>query len=185
MFSNKLTYYNPQNPYSLSEFHTDFIHHLHEMHKKNQPLVLICVGSDRATGDCLGPLVGQYLINSVDYSVYGTLQHPVHAKNLKNTMKLIYSIHHDPFVIAIDSCLGCEDHIGYITLSPLPLFPGKGVSKCLPAIGDLSITGIVDVFSESDPETIQSTRLKTVFNLAAFITAGIETPKFQVSYPHL
>lgn len=163
----------------------DFIHHLQKMYKKNQPLVLICVGSDRATGDCLGPLVGQYLIHSTNYSVYGTLQHPVHAKNLKSTMDLIYSIHNDPFVIAIDSCLGFEDHIGYITLSPLPLFPGQGVSKSLPAIGDLSITGIVDIFSESSHETIQSTRLKTVFHLAAFIAAGIEIPKFQVSYPHL
>lgn len=58
--------------------------------QKNQPLVLICIGSDRATGDCLGPLVGQSLMDFPVYSVYGTLQFPVHAKNLDKTMELIY-----------------------------------------------------------------------------------------------
>lgn len=185
MTFNKLNYYQPDDSWALSKFQTDFYTHLQKKCKKNQPLVLICIGSDRATGDCLGPLVGQSLIDSPVYSVYGTLQSPVHAKNLDHTMELIYTSHKNPFIIAIDSCLGCEEHVGYITLSSMPLCPGKGVFKNLPSIGDISITGIVDRFSEANHETIQTTRLQTVFYLASFITHGIQASKSQVSYLHL
>ncbi len=185
MSLKKINYYQPNDFYALSRFQTDFLKHLQKKCKKNQPLVLICIGSDRATGDCLGPLVGQSLMDFPVYSVYGTLQFPVHAKNLDKTMELIYKFHKNPFIIAIDSCLGYADHVGYITLSSMPLCPGRGVSKHLPPIGDISITGIVDRFSESSHETIQTTRLQTVFYLASFIAKGIQIPKFQVSYPHL
>lgn len=181
----KINYYKPDDSCALSQFQNDFLLYLQKERKKNQPLVLICVGSDRATGDCLGPLVGESLINSPVYSVYGTLQTPVHAKNLDHTMEVIYALHKNPFVIAVDSCLGYEEHVGYITLSSMPLCPGQGVLKDLPPIGDLSITGIVDQFSESNHETIQSTRLQIVFHLASFITSGITLPRFQVSCPLL
>lgn len=190
MTFKKINYYQPDDPCALARFQNDLLAHLQKKCKKNQPLVLICIGSDRATGDCLGPLVGQSLIDSPVYSVYGSLQSPVHAKNLDHTIELIYTFHKNPFVIAIDSCLGCEEHVGYITLSSMPLCPGQGVSKSLPPIGDISITGIVDRFSESYHETIQTTRLQTVFYLASFIAKGIqtfefETSKFEVSYRHL
>lgn len=185
MILKKTTYYDPKKSFAIAQFQHDFLIFLQKMHKKNQPLVLICVGSDRATGDCLGPIVGQSLVNSSVYFVYGTLQAPIHAKNLHTTIKYVHEFHKDPFIIAIDSCLGFREHIGYVTLSTLPLTPGQGVCKTLPSFGNLSITGIVDIFSESDPETIQTTRLNTVVNLASFITNGIMLSKFQASYLHL
>lgn len=185
LLSKKILYYDPKDINALSRFRRDFLDHIQQKCKKNQPLILICVGTDRATGDCLGPIIGQSLINSKIYSVYGTLQNPVHAKNLNLTLNHIHTIYKNPFIIAIDSCLGCRKHVGYITLSSMPLLPGQGVLKRLPPIGDLSITGIVDIFSDSDHETIQTTRLKIVFELASFIACGIETPTFQASYPHL
>ena len=106
MSLKKINYYQPNDFYALSRFQSDFLKHLQKKCKKNQPLVLICIGSDRATGDCLGPLVGQSLMDFPVYSVYGTLQFPVHAKNLDKTMELIYKFHKNPFIIAIDSCLG-------------------------------------------------------------------------------
>ena len=123
MTFKKINYYQPDDPCALARFQNDLLAHLQKKCKKNQPLVLICIGSDRATGDCLGPLVGQSLIDSPVYSVYGSLQSPVHAKNLDHTIELIYTFHKNPFVIAIDSCLGCEEHVGYITLSSMPLCP--------------------------------------------------------------
>lgn len=185
MTSKKLIYYNPNDFYALTQFRHDFFKILRKKCKKNQPLVLLCIGTDRVTGDCLGPLIGQSLIDSSIYSIYGTLQNPVHAQNLDQTMNIIFDSYKNPFIIAIDSCLGTEEHIGYITLSSMPLNPGQGVCKKLRPIGNLSITGIVDRFSEKNFETIQNTRLKTVFHLASFIKNGIEHPKSQVSYPLL
>lgn len=190
MNPKKISYYDLQTPDASSHFQKDYLMYLRKKCKKNQPLVLICIGTDRATGDCLGPLVGQTLINSPFYSVYGTLQTPVHAKNLEQTVQLIHTYHKNPFIIAVDACLGCEEHVGCVTLSSMPLLPGKGVSKKLSPVGDLSITGIVNIFSDACHETIQSTRLKTVFHLAAFISEGISVAsisafKSQASYPHL
>lgn len=137
-------------------------------------VVILCIGSDRATGDCLGPLVGDYLKKALpEISVFGTLESPVHAMNLEGTVETIYERYNDPFIIAIDASLGIPEHIGYATLSHKPLIPGKGVNKNLPAIGNLSITGIVNVAGFPNSILLQSTRLHTVMTLANCIGSAI------------
>lgn len=189
LFSEKIFYYDSAQTVDFQNFQSDLRNQIKKRRKKRQPLVIVCIGTDRATGDCLGPLVGHYLMHrSRLYSVYGNLREPIHAQNLEETMKKIYHTYEDPFIIAIDACLGCQEHIGYITLSPMPLFPGQGVSKKLPPIGHLSITGIVNLISDSNEETIQNTRLQVVVELASFISSGIETSitiKSQSSYPRI
>ncbi len=137
-------------------------------------IVILCIGTDRATGDCLGPLVGEHLHQVLpELPVYGSLKEPVHALNLENTIKTIYSRHKHPFIIAIDASLGVQEHVGYATISPSPLKPGKGVNKNLPAIGNLSITGIVNVAGFPNSILLQSTRLHTVVTLANCISNAI------------
>ena len=137
-------------------------------------IVILCIGSDRATGDCLGPLVGDYLKSELPgVEVYGTLECPVHALNLESTVETIYERYNQPFIIAVDASLGIPEHIGYATLSSNPLVPGKGVNKKLPAIGNLSITGIVNVAGFPNSILLQSTRLHTVMTLANCIGSAI------------
>ena len=137
-------------------------------------VVILCIGSDRATGDCLGPLVGNYLKNSLKgISIYGTLEYPVHAMNLESTLETIYERFNTPFIIAIDASLGIPEHIGYATVSSKPLIPGKGVNKNLPAIGNLSITGIVNVAGFPNSILLQSTRLHIVMTLANCIGSAL------------
>ncbi len=135
--------------------------------------VFLCIGTDRATGDCLGPLVGEQL-QTIDsrYKVFGTLSNPVHALNIRDVIEYINSNISNPYVIAIDASLGDSSHIGNITVSDCPIFPGKGVNKKLPAIGDLSITGIVNL-SGQNPSLLQSTRLYTVMQLANCIADAL------------
>lgn len=137
-------------------------------------IVILCIGTDRATGDCLGPLVGEHLKKTIPtLPVYGTLERPVHALNLEQTIQQIMSHHPHAFIIAIDASLGIQEHIGFATLSPTPLKPGKGVNKKLPAIGNLSITGIVNVAGFPNSILLQSTRLHTVVTLADCISNAI------------
>lgn len=180
----KISYYHPDDLCDISRFRDDLRSYIRKKCKKNQPLVVVCIGTDRATGDCLGPLVGQALSSCVQYSVFGTLQCPIHAKNMHMTFEQIYSSYENPFIIAVDACLGCKEHVGCITLSPFPLLPGQGVCKNLPPIGHLSITGIVNVFSEntSNETLIQNTRLNTVIKLADFITDGIKSANLSSIY---
>lgn len=153
---------------------------LHDMINKQptleNPIVILCIGTDRATGDCLGPLVGDMLKKTLpDIPVYGTLENPVHALNLEETIESIYMYYTNPFIIAIDASLGVREHIGYATISQKPLLPGKGVNKKLPAIGNLSITGIVNVAGFPNSVLLQSTRLHTVMTLADCIGTALHS----------
>jgi putative sporulation protein YyaC len=148
---------------------------LEEYSNTEQCVVILCIGTDRATGDCLGPLVGEYLKRAVPHvPVFGTLAQPVHALNLDETIEHIYTCYSNPFVIAVDASLGIPEHIGYATLNATPLIPGKGVNKKLPAIGNLSITGIVNVAGFPNSILLQSTRLHTVVTLANCIGTALE-----------
>src|SRR5690349_12433802 len=58
-----------------------------------KPIVILCIGTDRSTGDSLGPIVGSKLIEQVSSSntihIFGTLKNPVHAVNLEETIAKI------------------------------------------------------------------------------------------------
>lgn len=141
--------------------------------KKNITPVILCIGTDRATGDCLGPLVGKKLLDSnCKCLVIGNLDFPVHALNLRQALSNIYLSYDNPYVIAVDASLGSKAHVGKITVANCPISPGKGVNKSLPAVGDISITGIVNVYGKS-PALLQSTRLNIVMQLADCIANSL------------
>lgn len=99
-----------------------------------QEIIILCIGSDRSTGDSLGPLIGHQFKNYVTPGLYliGDLHEPVHAANLNYCMKSINKTFDNPYIIAIDASLGKEEHIGFMTLATGPLKPGLGVKKsCL------------------------------------------------------
>ena len=135
---------------------------------------VLCIGSDRITGDCLGPLVGSRLLSSpADLPVYGTLQHPLHAENLQRILPTIKERHPGCRFIAVDAALGSKEHLGKVSISPGPLLPGRGLRKSLPAIGDVSITGIVGMENGIPELTLPYTRLYLVDRLAEFISQCI------------
>ncbi len=155
------------------------VRHLADSNITDYTPVILCIGTDRATGDCLGPLVGSELKNYHDrYMVIGDLKSPVHALNLRSTIEHIYKEFDNPFIIAVDASLGATKHIGRITLSNCPIAPGKGVNKKLPAVGNISITGIVSMAGQS-PTLLQSTRLYVVMQLASCISSAL---KFAIDY---
>ena len=138
-------------------------------------LVFLCIGTDRLTGDCLGPYVGQQLTRQLPgrFHIYGTLSHPVHALNLCDTSRHIIKRHPQALVIAIDASLGQKKHLGYVTIGNGALYPGAAVQKELPPVGDIHITGIVNTAGMMEQLTLQTTRLSTVISLADKITEGI------------
>lgn len=142
--------------------------------EEKQP-VFLCIGTDRMTGDCLGPLVGHKLqkhFSNQDY-IIGTLERPVHALNLNYTLTQIRLKFPDPFIIVIDASLGLPAHIGNITLTSGSILPGEGMEKNLPPVGDISITGIVNSCYGNAGLLLQNTRLHLVNELADFIYAGL------------
>lgn len=138
----------------------------------DQQLVIVCIGTDRSTGDSLGPLVGsrlQALLPDAGCPIYGTLDEPVHAVNLNDTLISIRQLYAKPFIIAIDACLGQLGSVGMISVGPGPLKPGAGVNKNLPEVGDIHITGIVNVGGFMEYFVLQNTRLSVVMKMAECI----------------
>lgn len=141
--------------------------------KKYDRIAVLCIGTDAVTGDCYGPLVGFDLSrwSIYDFDLYGTIHKPVHAKNL---VGILDTIDFDrTLVIAVDACLGLISHIGCIVLSREPVKPGKGVGCDLPAVGDISITGIVNVGGFLPKQVLQCTRLSIVYTMAEITSAAI------------
>jgi putative sporulation protein YyaC len=172
----RITYFSSSEKNTAYELGRALVELMTAQSLANRTIVFLCIGSDRATGDCLGPIIGYKLskyMNRHCYYVYGTLEEPVHAKNLKDTVEMINQIHADPFIIAIDASLGKSDHVGYITLGEGPLKPGAGVDKDLPEVGDLFITGIVNFSGFLDHMLLQTTRLNVVMSLADHICLAI------------
>lgn len=173
---SRITYYDSNSKNVAYELGDNLSELIKEHVLQNRDIIFLCIGSDRATGDCLGPIIGYKLSKYKkhhNYHVYGTLEEPVHAKNLKSTIDYIYQAHDDAFVIAIDASLGKYNHIGYITLGEGPLKPGAGVNKDLPAVGDLFITGIVNFSGMVDNMLLQTTRLNVVMSMADQICQAI------------
>lgn len=143
--------------------------------KEHRPVVIICIGSDRSTGDSLGPIVGEKLkfLSRKNIFIFGDLKNPVHAKNIDETIKEINSTFKKPYIIAIDACLGNLDSIGHIIVQDKPLAPGSALNKNLTKVGDLSITGIVNISGAFEFMVLQNTRLYTVVLLAEKISSGI------------
>lgn len=132
---------------------------------KDSKVVFACIGTDRSTGDCLGPIVGM-LLEEKGYNVVGTLEDPMHAVNLEERSNKIKEDYPDHIVIAIDACLSSINDIGKIMIHAGPLFPGKAVKKVLPPVGDISIKGIVNVSGFMEYSVLQNTRLNTVWKMA-------------------
>ncbi|MFD1706053.1 spore protease YyaC [Siminovitchia sediminis] len=140
-----------------------------------QPVVVICIGTDRSTGDSLGPLIGSFLDEAgmKAFHVYGTLENPVHAMNLKDILKKVNRTYKRPFIIGVDACLGRLASVGEIKVGKGPVKPGAGVNKQLPEVGDVFITGIVNLAGHMEFVVLQNTRLNTVMKLAKKIAGAL------------
>jgi putative sporulation protein yyaC len=180
----KTEYFNPAQTCSFRELGNSILHMIDEAGGADRSIVLICIGTDRATGDALGPLVGDYILaHDTCYQVAGTLEYPVHALNIRETINTIYTDFDNPFVIAIDASLGLSKDMGLVTITNSHLFPGKGVNKKLPAIGDISITGIVNLSGRSGANLLQNTRLYTVKTMAEYIGRALVYADNHLSSP--
>ncbi len=142
--------------------------------KPSKPLA-VCIGTDRSTGDSLGPLVGYHLkrMNPLQLSIMGTLDNPVHASNLTEVVGLLESKYKDYTIIAIDACLGRVENVGTINVSPGPIKPGAGVNKILPVVGHISITGTVNMGGMMEYLVLQNTRLSLVMKMAEVIAEAL------------
>ena len=78
------------------------------MRRENRKGVLLfCIGTDRSTGDSLGPLIGHKLkragLKDRRITVVGTLDSPVHAMNLEQAIFMVQHCYPDHVIVAVDA----------------------------------------------------------------------------------
>lgn len=172
---------------SRNDFEQTLVKMLKRKLKSHQRVIVLCIGSDYSVADSLGPLIGHKLVSSHygSIAVFGTLEFPVDADNLIETINTIDNMYANPLVIAIDSSLGTSKKmIGDITLCEEGITPGDAFGRLLPKVGHISISGTVNLAGISYEKFIRTTRMHLVMTLANFITKGLLNAfdRFDLSY---
>ncbi|MGB9792124.1 MAG: spore protease YyaC [Thermacetogeniaceae bacterium] len=163
-----------QAPEKMGSFLADLLFELNPTGRR--PCVLLSIGTDRSTGDSLGPLVGSRVCELAPglIPVFGTLEEPVHAVNLKEKLlEIKRGFPNQPLIIAVDACLGQLQSVGTITLGTGSLQPGTGVNKQLPPVGDIFVSGVVNIGGFLEFLVLQNTRLALVMKMADCIARGL------------
>ncbi|MDE7158266.1 MAG: spore protease YyaC [Clostridiales bacterium] len=140
-----------------------------------EPPVILCVGSDLAVGDSLGPITGTMLKSRGGFAgyVYGTLKCPVTAKEVKYVNDFLKKTHPNSKIIAVDAAVGEEGDVGLIKVLDVPLRPGSGAHKRLGKVGDVSVLGIVARKSAFSYSMLNLTRLNTIYAMADCIAGAL------------
>ena len=137
-------------------------------------LVFLCIGTDRVTGDCLGPYVGHrlsFLLFSRNICLRNTCTACTCIKPLWHTQRDSFPASGQP-----DHCCWCF----FGTKKHLDMWPSLMVhcTQVLPfiktaACRHIHITGIVNTAGMLEQLTLQTTRLSTVISIAEQISNGI------------
>ena len=138
------------------------------------PPVILCVGSDIAVGDALGPIAGTLLRRKAsDCFIYGTLKNPVTAKEVKFVNNFLRRTHPNSKIIAVDAAIGEAQDVGLIKVIDSPLRPGSGTNKRLGSVGDVSILGIVAEKAGFSYSILNLTRLNLVYSMAEIVANAL------------
>ena len=163
----------------LSEKHGLPPHEENPCEPYHPPLpIVVCVGSDLVIGDSLGPLTGSMLsfkTQGLGAYIYGTLQNPITAKEVKYLKDFLRKTHPGRSIIAVDAAVGRTEDIGLVKITSSPLSPGAGANKQLGSFGDATVLGVVAEKSMGNYALFNNTRLRLVYAMADKISEGIST----------
>lgn len=133
-----------------------------------QEIVIMCIGSDKVSGDSLGPTVGTLLINNINVNayVYGKLGKTINSKNINEYVYFIKSRHKEATIIAIDACMGKREEIGSIKMSYNGIAAGLAVGRKAERVGDIGIVGVVAEESMDNLNSLMEVPYDEVYSLS-------------------
>ncbi len=141
----------------------------------NEYPVVVCIGSDLALGDSLGPLTGTKIKSAINGKcyVYGTLNSTVTAKESNVLCNNIKKLHPKSKILVIDAAVGKKEDVGLIKVQNYGIKPGLGVGKDLCEIGDVSIIAIIGEKEEMAKNLTNGVRLSFVNGISEKIASAI------------
>lgn len=126
-------------------------------------IVMLCIGTDRSTGDAFGPLLGSRLERDGWPHVRGTLREPCDADRLPDVLAGLPA---GKAVIAFDACLGSQANVGRFSVARGPLLPAEAVGKRLPEAGHYSAAAIVAARTAKPYFALMTAPLSLVMDMA-------------------
>jgi putative sporulation protein YyaC len=148
---------------------TRFLERIAARHPLSE-MTFLCIGTDRSSGDCLGPWVGTHLEEAGFLRVIGTLERPCDAEKLPDVISMLPSTGK---ILAVDACLGRPESVGAYLVAANPIIPARSVGKSFPPVGAFSVAGIVNAMGPKPYWTLQTTSLYRVMNMAREIAAAV------------
>ena len=159
---------NDQEMHHLKQF----LYNIYKQCPNKDDIAFICIGTDQSTGDSFGPLTGT-MLKALGFShVYGTLQSPCDAYSIEKLTLEIKDL--NKVIIAIDACLGLEKSVGKFIYADEPLQPGSATGRRLPAVGDYSIAGVININGPKAYWKIQNTSLLHVLSMVNTLQLAIK-----------
>lgn len=139
--------------------------------------VIFCIGSERVSGDRVGPLVGDLLRYryNVPCFVYGTTTSPINGINLREYKDMAREKHPYADFISIDAAVGNKEDLGKIKYKQGGVKAGGALGEGQEAFGDIGIMGVVASRQEHVLDALLSVSEAFVVTLAeriAKIVAG-------------
>lgn len=139
--------------------------------------VFLAFGTDRSTGDSLGPFVGHFL-NQYGFNVLGTIEEPLHSQNLVQRIEEIKGQYQYQFSIDCSVLPDTfpSDFLGKVFLKNKGIQPGSGVNKEVDTIGDFSISCPLirnESISFMTALSLQNVRLSEVISLSQMIASAL------------
>ena len=116
--------------------------------------MVVCIGSDRISGDALGPIVGTILREKgVNCPVFGVEGQPINGMNVEAYREFFKRFYADSLVIAVDAAVGKPHEVGQILCRRGGIRAGGALGRDGDRIGDISLLGIV---AEKEGEVLPS-----------------------------
>ena len=166
------------DPLVIPKLSSLLVRHFQELLTNGRTLLILCIGTDRSTGDALGPLTGTRLqeLNLPGTVVRGTLEKPVHAANLSAAIRGLREA--STPVLASTPAWG-EWKCGHHLCFPGSLAPGRR-QQGLPPLENCTSRvrsqcgGFMEYF------VLQNTRLALVHKMAMTIASALHWALWQV-----
>ena len=150
--------------------------------KKYDNIVFLCIGTDRITGDCFGPIVGSILMNKLknynipNMDVIGCLEDNISFEKIENRLSSQISTYKNPLIISIDAALSNKNNVGEIFVKNSGIELGKSLNKKQKIFGDISIKAVVGKNMKCNQENfriLQNIPLNKVMKLSNLVANGI------------
>ena len=88
-------------------------------------------------------------------------------------IEFIKKTHPASLVIAVDAAIGKKEDVGLIKVQKTGIKPGLGVNKDLPAVGDMSVIGILGE-KRGEKALFTVGKISTVYKMAEKIANGLQ-----------